>query len=195
MKWCLIIATVFAFVTVATAEDKKPDGPLVLKLIAKTDKYKFDGDGKKPADYKTALEEIAKKIEKGDPVTAPKALAVDFLLQVTNTSKEEVTIYVGGDPNVYTFELTGGAGSVSMNSTGVFTTEFRLPKAVNLAAGKSYDIPVKSLSDGNRGIARLLFWTGPGEYKLSAKYALSDKDGGKAADLTSEPVKITVTEK
>jgi hypothetical protein len=37
-----------------------------------------------------------------------------------------------------------------------------------------------------------VYWTGPGEYKLSAKYQLADKNGGKAAELKSEAVKITV---
>src|SRR5207237_179878 len=98
--------------------------------------------------------------------------AVDFVLQVTNTSKKEVTIYVGGDSNVYTFELTGGTGAVTMNNPVAFTADFKVSKAVNLAAGKSYEIPVKAFADGNRGLSRLVFWTGPGEYKLSATYTL-----------------------
>ena len=64
-----------------------------------------------------------------------------------------------------------------------------------LEPGKSHEIPVKLLADGRRGIARLVFWTGPGEYKLSAKYTLSDAKGGKGTELTSEPVKITITDK
>jgi hypothetical protein len=123
---------------------------------------------------------------------APKPPAVDLVLQITNTSDKEVTIYVGGDPNVYTFDLSGGTGGVTMNSGLAFTADFRLPKAVTLAAGKSHEIPVKQLSDGSRGASRYVFWTGPGEYKLSAKYTLSDQDGGKVQELKSEPVKITV---
>ena len=45
-----------------------------------------------------------------------KALTVDLVLQLTNTSKEEVTISVGGTANVYTFELSGGAGVVTMRN-------------------------------------------------------------------------------
>jgi hypothetical protein len=84
---------------------------------------------------------------------------------------------------------------VAMNSGLAFTADFRLPKAVTLAPGKSHEIPVKLLADGSRGMSRYVYWTGPGEYKLAAKYTLSDKDGGKGAELKSEPVKITVTEK
>ncbi|MCI0702006.1 MAG: hypothetical protein L0241_13065 [Planctomycetia bacterium] len=196
MKWFLLaVAALLVFSVSASADDKKPAGPVSLKIVAKKDKYKFDGGGKTAKEYKAHLEELAAKAKKGELRMAPKPPAVDLVLQLTNTSKEEVTIYVGGDPNIYTFELTGGAGTVTMNSGLAFTADFRLPKAVTLAPGKSYEIPVKQLSDGGRGASRYVFWTGPGDYKLAAKYTLSDKNGGKGAVLESEPVKITVTEK
>jgi hypothetical protein len=196
MKWFILIAAVaFFFSASASAEEKKSEGPVALKLVAKTDKYKFDGGGKTPAEYKKELEDIAAKSKKGGLVRAPKPPAVDLVLQLTNTGKGDVTIYVGGDTNVFTFDLSGGAGVVTMNSGLAFTTDFRLPKAVTLAPGKSYEIPVKQLSDGSRGMSRFVYWTGPGEYKLSATYTLADQDGGKGAVLKSEPVKITVTEK
>jgi hypothetical protein len=196
MKWLLLaVAVTLVLGAAASADDKKPAGPVTLKLVAKSDKYKFDGGGKTAAEYKKELEDLAAKAKKGELVRPPKPPAVDLVLQLTNTSKEEVTIYVGGDPNVYTFELTDGAGVVTMNSGLAFTADFRLPKAVTLAPGKSHDIPVKQLSDGGRGASRYVYWTGPGEYKLSAKYTLSDKDGGNRTELKSEPVKITVTEK
>ncbi len=190
----LVVAVValFVFATSASAEDKKKPGPIQLKIVAKSDKYKFDGGGKTADEYKKALEETAAKLAKGERATPPKPLAVDLVLQITNTTAEEVTIYVGGDPNVYTFELTGGAGTVNVNNPVAFTADFRLPKAVTLAAGKSHEIPVKAFADGARGFSRLVFWTGPGEYKLAATYSLSNKDGGKSDVLKSEPVKITV---
>jgi hypothetical protein len=195
MKWLLLATTAFVTAGAASAEDKKSDGPVTLTLVAKTDKYKFDGGGRTPKEYKEYLEDLAKKQEKGERVAPPKALVVDFVLQLTNTSKEEVTIYVGGDSNVYTFELTGGAGVVALNNPVPFTADFKLPQAVTLAPGKAHEIPVKTFADGKRGLSRLVFWTGPGEYKLSVKYTLADKNGGKGAELKSEPVKITVTEK
>jgi hypothetical protein len=180
----------------APAADEKPAaGPVVLTVVAKTDKYAFDGGGKTPAEYKKDLEAIAQDLDNGGQATPPMALAVDLVLRLTNTSKEDVTIYVGGNPNVYTFDLTGGAGAVTMRNPVAFPAIFIRPKAVTLEPGKAHEIPVKSLSDGRRGLARLVFWTGPGEYKLAAKYTLSDAKGGKGTELTSEPVKITVTEK
>jgi hypothetical protein len=169
----LLAATVGrSLASVATAEDKKSAGALTLTLVAKTDTYKYE------------------------PQTPPKPLIVDLVvLRITNTSKERLTVYVGGDVNEYTFELTGGAGTVSLNNPGPFSTDLKLPKAVALASGERFEIPVTRLSDGLRGVGRALLWTGPGEYALNAKYTLADKDGGKDAELTSAPVKLTVTNK
>jgi hypothetical protein len=178
-----------------SADDKKPAGPVVLKVASKKDKYVFDGGGKTPKEYKEDLEALAKNLEKGERVRPPKPIPVDLVLQLENTSKESVTVYVGGDTNVYKFELTGGAGVVAMNNPVAFTADFRLPKAVSIDAGKTYEIPVKAFADGNRGFSRLVFWTGPGEYKLIATYILADKEGGKGAELKSEAIKIIVAEK
>lgn len=195
MKWVLLTAALFTFAPAASAEDKKPAGPVTLTIVAKSDKYKFDGGGKTPAEYKQALEDVAKQQKVGGLVTPPKPPAVDLVLVLTNTTKEDMTIYVGGDANVYIFELTGGAGVVALSSELATTAEFRPSKPVTLAPGKTHEIAVKQLSDGNRGISRYVYWTGPGEYKLSAKYTLSTRNGGTGAELKSEPVKITVTEK
>jgi hypothetical protein len=195
MRWLLLTAGVCVLAAAASAEDKKATGAIKLTLVAKTDKYKFDGGGKTPAEFKKELDDIGKLQKSGKLATPPKPPAVDLVLVLTNTSKEDATIYVGGDANQYTFELTGGDGSVALGSALAFTADFKLPKAMTLAPGKAHEIPVKQLSDGLRGMARNVYWTGPGEYKLSAKYTLADKDGQKGAELKSEPVKITVTEK
>jgi hypothetical protein len=198
MKW-LMLAAMLAFATAASAEDKKeekkPAGPITLTLVAKSDKYKFDGGGKSSAEYKKDLEDAAKIQESGKAARPPKAPAVDLVLVLKNTSKEDVTLYLGGDANTYTFELTGGAGTATLKSERAFTADFKLPKAVTLAAGKTHEIPVKELSDGFRGAGRHVYWTGPGEYKLAARFVLSNNEGGKGTELRSEPVKITVTEK
>ena len=177
--FALAVVVLVALALPASADDKKADPPVALKLVAKTDKYKFDGGGKTAAEFKQHLEGLAKaKGERADP---PKPPAVDLVLRLTNTSDREVTVYVDG--------------VVALDSGLLFTADFKAPEAVALAPGKSHDLPVKRLADGKRGGARNVYWTGPGEYKLSAKYALSDKDGGKGPELKSEPVKITVTEK
>lgn len=193
MKKMMLAAVAFAFAPLAAADDKKPAPPVTLALVAKTDKYVFDGGGKNPAEFKKELEALA--VQKGGLARPPKPPAVDLVLVFTNTTKEDVTIYVGGDSNAWTFELTGGDGAVALNSALAMTREFRLPKAVTLAPGKAHEIPVKQMSDGLRGVSRNVYWTGPGEYKLAARYLLATEDGGKGAELKSKPVKITVTEK
>lgn len=202
MRRLLSLAAALALAGVAPAQDPKPKdkdkpaGPVRLSVVSKKDKYVFDGGGKTPKEYKAGLEAVAKKLEKGEAAAPPKPLAVDLVLVLTNTGKDPVTVYVGGDTNVYTFELTGGDGAVAMNNPVAFTADFRLPKAVTIEAGKAHEIPVKALADGNRGFSRLVFWTGPGEYKLAAKYTLAkNADGEKGDELASEPVKIVVAEK
>lgn len=195
MKWFALATTLFVFASAASADDKKPAGPVALTLVAKTDKYTFDGGGRTPAEFKKHLDDVAAQQKGGKLAAPPKPPAVDLVLKLTNTSDKDVTVYVGGDSNVYTFELTGGDGAKALNSALAFTADFKLPKAVALAPGKSHEIAVKVLADGMRGVSRYVYWTGPGEYKLTATYTLSDADGDKGATLKSEPVKITVTEK
>jgi hypothetical protein len=193
MRQILLAAVLVVCGTTARAEDKKADGPVTLKLVAKKDKYKFESGGQTAEEYKKHLTELAKRIEKGERrVKVPAPSEVDLMLVLTNTSKEDVTIYVGGDHNIYTFELTGGTGSVAMPSLLAFTADLRFPKEMTLAPGKSAEIDIKQLSDGLRGASRNVYWTGPGEYKLSARYQLLDKGGGKGAELKSAPVTITV---
>lgn len=176
-------------------EGSKPMLGVSLEVVAKKNVYIFEGGGKSPAEYKQHLEAIAARLKKGDLVDPPKPLNVDLVLRLINTTQEPITIHVGGDPNIYTFTLSGGAGVVTMNNPVAFTTDFRLPKPVTLAPGKSYEIHVPVLADGHRGLSRLLFWTGPGEYTLSAEYTLADAEGQKTAVIKSAPVKITVQAK
>jgi hypothetical protein len=199
MRTLTVFASLLAAAVPVAAEEPKdkPAGPITLSVVSKKDKYVFDGAGKTPAEYKKQLEETAKLLSEGaEKVRPPKALPVDLALVLTNTSKEAVTVYVGGDTNVYTFELTGGSGAVAMNNPIAFTADFRLPKAVSIDPGKTHEIPVQVLADGSRGLSRLVFWAGPGEYKLTAKYRLAkNADGEPGPELKSEPTKIVVAEK
>ena len=67
------VAGLLSVVTRASAEDKKPASPIELKVVSKKDKYVFDGGGMTPKEYKEKLEELAKKLEKGERATPPKA--------------------------------------------------------------------------------------------------------------------------
>src|SRR5262249_30705320 len=121
----------------------------------------------------------------------PPAPAVDLVVKVVNTSKDDVTVYVGGDPNLMTFELKG-PGAATLPNTVALTSDFKLPKARTLKAGESFDIPVSRLMDGHRGVSRLLYWTEPGAYTLSVTYQLCDMKGAKTQLLKSEPIQLKV---
>jgi len=200
MRWNLLLSSVALGVmsgAVAGDEPKGKDepkaGPLVLKIVAKKTTYAWDGGGKTPAEFKKHLEEVAAAIKAGkDPnVKWPPAPPVELTLQITNTGKEDVTVYVGGDPNVFTLELKG-PGVFTLSPPLAFTADFRLPRGMKLEPGKSYEIPLKSLTDGFRGASRLVYWTEPGDYTLSATYQLADAGGEKGAVLKSQPIKLKV---
>ena len=79
------------------ADDKKePAGPIVLKVLSKKDKYVFDGGGKTEKEFKASLEDLTKKQENGERINPPKAIPVDLVLQLENTSKENVAVYGNG---------------------------------------------------------------------------------------------------
>src|SRR5436190_17943834 len=139
-----------------SAQDKKDAGSLELKLVAKEKSYVLDTAGMTKAEYKKKLEKIAED-QKGKPDgfgdRLPDAPKVELVLSIVNTGKEDVTVYAGGDPNVVTFMLKG-PGVVALNAGGAFTADFRGSKGILVQAGKSYDIPLRSLSDGFRGASR-----------------------------------------
>jgi hypothetical protein len=180
----------------ARADDKNDEGPVTLKVVAKKDTYTWDAGGKTPKEFQRELDELAEAMKKNPrpPIKLPNPPTVDLTLEMVNTGKEEVTIYVGGDANVYTLELKG-PGVKDMAGPLALTADFRFPKAIKLAPGKSYEIPLTTLKDGFRGVSRNLYWTEPGEYTLSATYQLSDDKGGKGKLIKSEPVKLKVEEK
>jgi hypothetical protein len=169
------------------------DGVVELKLVAKKDRYVWDGGGLTPADFRKQLDKLAEdqKNKQGFGAKVPPAPTVDLLLQISNTSKEDVTVYLGGTANVFTFDLKGPA-AVALKNPGPMPAIIVLPRAITLKPGESFDIPVTKLMDGRRGMSRLLYWAEPGEYTLSATYQLSDSKGGATQLLKSESVKITV---
>ncbi|MFO0863436.1 MAG: hypothetical protein U0744_02035 [Gemmataceae bacterium] len=163
------------------------DAKLELKIVGVAEKYVLDRGGKSKEEYEKSLKVASKGLGKGTP--APN---VGLKLQIVNTGKDAVGVFLGGDPNVVTLKLEG-PGVVEVRPLIAMTREFRLPKLVSIEAGKSYDIPLPKLSDGMRGVSRNLYWTEEGEYTLSASYALSADNGGERGPvLQSAPVKIKV---
>jgi len=173
--------------------------PLELRLVAKKATYTLDLGGQTAEAFRKQLEE-AKKTGR-----YPAPPAVDFTLELRNTGTKELQVHVEGDQNKVILNLKG-PGAVSAIPLRGFTADFRLPKTIQIAAGKSYSLPaLKSLTYGFRGQAEQAYWTKAGEYTLTATYTTAISPAPKGAregeggfgqvTVTSAPVKITVKEK
>jgi hypothetical protein len=198
--WLTAVVMLVLSAAVARAEDKKeepkaPDLPVKATLVAKKATYTLDLGGKSGDEFRRMLKEA----EKGGKVPAgPK---VDLVLELKNTSDKEVQVWISGDSVVLNLDLKG-EGAVNVVAQQAFTDDFRGPKPITIAAGKTHEIPIASLTYGFRGVAQQAYWTEPGEYKLSASLqtAISPappgtKDNGQGfgpCTIKSEPVKITV---
>jgi len=192
------LALVTPFVPMRADEPKKDpsksDLPLQLRVVAKVDKYKLS-DGK---DLKKQLED-AKKTGR-----YPEPPAVDLVLEITNNTDKDVEFWTGGDPVQVLLELKG-PGAVTAKPQIISTLEFRVPKPMTLAAGKTHKVPVTRLRYGHRGISELAYWTEPGEYTLSATFntgikpapkgTKAEDDGFARVKLVSDPIKIKVDDK
>jgi hypothetical protein len=180
----------------AQADEPKPaDLPLKAKLVFKKDTYKLDLDGKSGEEFRKILKDAEKSGK------APATPAVDMVLEITNTSDQEVKFWVEGDANEVQLDLKG-PNAVTIAPLKAFTSDFRTPKVITLAAGKTHSIPISSLTHGFRGASKYTYWTEPGEYTVIASYktAISPAPkGSKEADkgfglavIAAEPVKVKV---
>lgn len=170
---------------------KPADGPLTLILVDRKGEYPVAG-GQDAAELKKKLKAIQETPpqQRRDPL--PPVPSVDWVLKITNTGTRDETVLLGGDPNVWTFEVKG-PGVVALPNLVAMTLEFRVPQAVTLGPDKSHEIPVRQLMDGMRGISRAIWWAEPGEYTVTATYQLSsDPDGNKGPLLKSKPVTVKV---
>ncbi|MCU0705635.1 MAG: hypothetical protein MUF18_16805 [Fimbriiglobus sp.] len=171
-----------------------PDTTPLEATLEGTAKYTLDLGGKTAEEFLKAL--------KGDAVTPPPK--VDLKLVLKNTGKEDLKVWVSGDPVTITLKLTG-KGAAEAKPELMFTTEFRLPKAVAVAAGKTVEFPIKSLAGGFRGASEFSYWTQPGEYELVATLTTAVSPAPKGAEAADEgfgkvqvatkPLKITVEAK
>jgi hypothetical protein len=178
-------------------ELKPADLPMKARLVAKNDTYKIDLEGKTGEEFRRLLSD-AEKAGK-----APPAPMVDLVLELTNAGDQEVKFWTEGDPVEIQLELKGPEhGAVTIAPKMALTADFRIPKVMTLAPGKTYEIPIKTLQHGFRGISKTSYWTEPGDYTLIARYvtAISPAPKGtKEAEkgfgsvtLVSAPIKIHV---
>lgn len=160
---------------------------LQAKLIAKTDTYTIAAgqQGK----------EFAEKLKTPNARDLPEPPAVDLVLELTNPTDKPITIMVDSDAGALDLKLEG-PGAVMVEARKIFTREYRIGKEVQIAAGKTYEIPITALKYGFRGVAQHAYWTEPGEYKLLAVLRWPDpaaKDGGrKLLEVAAEPVTLDI---
>ncbi len=202
MRTILAFALCFTAAAIRADDNKAdkpradPEGtPLKLTITGKSTTYALDTGGLSAEDYRKKLEDEAKT---GKPLAVP---AIDLAVEIKNTSDKGVQVWTTGDPVVLTLDLKG-KGAVNLDPALAFTREFRIPKSVEIPAGKSVSIPLKSLTSGFRGRSHVSYWTEPGEYELVAtlktgvspapKGAKEDMDGFGLVTLTSAPFKLMV---
>lgn len=205
-----ILAAALAAVAVGASAADEPKGgaksvppgvPLTLTIAGKA-KYTFDPAPLTPEAYKKAVEEAAKPGKKfgGFGVKLPAPPVVDLTVELKNTSDKAVTVWTKGDPVVLTLNLSG-PGAFNLDPPIAMTQEFRIPQELKLDAGKSHSFPVKQLKSGMRGLTHYSYWTGPGEYTLTATLrtgvqpvpkGATENDGFGVVTLTSPALKLTV---
>jgi hypothetical protein len=185
----------------STKSDKKDPNkasPLQMRLIAKKETYTLDLGGKSGKEFREFLEKLSPLKEE-----FPPAPTVDLVLEITNTSDKDVTIWIGGEETNLTFELKG-EGAVNKVVTYRTTADIKISTSVTLAPNKSYTLPIQSLDFPHPRPTRRWYWTEPGEYTLIATYQLGDSktegEEGKANSvkgpkLVSEPIKLKVQAK
>jgi hypothetical protein len=195
MRTVVLALTVLTGMTALADDDKAPKAdpkgtPMELSITAKKTTY--------PLGEARPAEELKKLARAGGRM--PKPPEVELKAVVKNTGDKPLRLWTKGDPVVPTLELKG-EGAVNVEPKLAFTLEFRTPEAVEVAPGKTVEIPVKALASGFRGQSRYSYWTRPGEYELVAKLktgvnpipeGAKEQDGFGVVTLTSAPVKLKV---
>jgi hypothetical protein len=111
-------------------------------------------------------ENIEKGAKTGHPLTGS---VVELFMEIKNTGREAITIWVSGDVTLLTLDLQGN---------GARKAEAKLPrpkntippKAVTIQPGKSYQMPLFSLSHGFRNEEKHAYVTEGGTYILTATF-------------------------
>ncbi len=210
-------AVLAAVALVGTAAGDEPKGagpkteppgvPLTLTVTGKA-KYTFDPAPLTAEAYKKAIDDASKETKKGPGGFGPgfggKGLpappTVDLVVELKNTSDKAVSVWSKGDPVVLTLNLAG-KGAYNLDPPIAMTLEFRIPQAIALDAGKSHSFPVKQLKSGSRGATHWSYWTGPGEYDLTATLKTGvqpvpkgamENDGFGVVTVTSPAFKLSV---
>jgi hypothetical protein len=165
----------------AFAAEKEAKKELTATLTSAQESYKLDA-AQSGADFRKKL----------DPKNgnAPKASKVDLKLTLTNNTEKEIKFNYGGDETTIKFTLKG-EGAVTIEPMMAMTMEYRMGNPTTIAPGKTFEIPIKSLAGGMRGVSQLSYFTEAGDYTLTATFHYNEGETPKT--LTSDELKIKVT--
>jgi hypothetical protein len=194
----LVVAGLAAVIAAARADDRPkadpPTTPLELSISGKST-YTLDTRGLSGTEFRKRITDAVEDI--GHPLAPP---TVDLVVRVRNTSDRTVRVWAKGDPVVLELRLSG-SGAMNVEPKVFVTAEYRMPEAIDLAAGESHLFPVRNLGSGFRGVAMCSYWTEPGEYRLvailqtgvsPAPRGADEDDGFGLVTLTSAPLRINV---
>lgn len=179
-----------------------PKGPVSVKLVAAKTDYVLDRGGMTAAKYAEAIKE--------GKITPP---TVELVLEVKNTSKEDIQLRVGGPQSKLKLDVKG---KVKLETRAV--TRTRPPTSmVILKPGEVHKVTVDKLAGyWNSAVEDQHFWTEAGEYTLTAEYSayiITTGGGGVMAPgvgggvigpgvrmaqivtAKSRPIRVSVTEK
>jgi hypothetical protein len=157
-----------------SAEPK--DAPLELKLVSETNTLELDARG----DPIYKFQENIKAGEKSGERLAPTR--VEMALQIKNTGKAAVQVWVAGDATLLTLDLKGN-GAMTASARAAPPRNFFPPRPVTLKPGQSYKIPLERLAYGFRNEATYAYVADLGVYELTATFrtGVSPAPGGSKA--------------
>lgn len=170
------------------ARPQPEKSPLVARLVANETTYTL------PADRQG--NEAAERLKSPTLKDLPEPPAVDLVLELKNPTDAPIAIMIESDSGGLDLALEG-KGAVTVEPKRAFTREFRIGKKIEIAPGKTYEIPIKQLKYGFRGVGTHAYWTEPGEYRLAAafRWPSPTADAGPAPVIfqaVADPVTLSV---
>jgi hypothetical protein len=182
--------------------------PLQVRLIARKTEYTLDLGGKTADELRKLIDE-SKATPRVGPAM-PGTPAVDLLLELRNTSNEEVTLRIGRGRAQPWISLQG-PGALNIETPNAYIARrVVLGENISIAPGKTYSYPIKDLAVPATNVGgHNAYWTQPGEYELTAHFwtlmlpqpanspALNypGAPAGGMVTFASAPIKVKVVEK
>lgn len=169
-RYSLLALILHVIVSGIRAEEEAPkasteprDLPIELKIVADAATWELNSRGDPPFKFQ---ENIRKGEKSGQLVSAT---SVELELEIKNKSNHSIRIWVDGDDTLLTFDLKG-PGAMTAQARPSALGRAISPRSVTIQPGRSYRIPLTSLSDGLRLTSRHLYITEIGDYRLSATF-------------------------